>query len=518
MSTSYVLPSFLILENRENRKPKRTFHRDFQSNLIGLGVRPKNHIFERIKNKNLMVNVYRKLYQISQDIYCNFDNAKIIGIHTGVNSNVGYKVGTMITDDILIWICSVVYQTQFIAKKRLTKNDKLHIYNNKLEKWTSGIICDVTNDTLTIDTTEKNVKNSEVECVNHLNKLVLIWNINSYLANNLNEYDQDRWFLSKRIANCVMSFIVGAVPVVTVKINRWSMLMKIPLDDSYLDTIRLKYDINKSMEPKSIFFNQKMEFPFPNTIDDKPIKTLTLQKLPNGPWIPSSGYNDQSQCDTWLDLTAECINGYDKRLRCPPKYHSMEHMTQNFGIIITKSKIGKYTCGTATLLGLQGYNKQYGCRIQYGITCAHNLVTVFNNRIVRPESNHSIWFKQLQNVNETDCKELNTFNVVGYHIYEKYEEKHRDYYSGDYSYPYAKLDSGFDIALIEIKDDNFDLCNQYKKHFMVDHTSNNCAGVKIIGYPGEQDKFGELYGMIGRIDESYVNYKTGGEIINLRWY
>ena len=44
---------FLILENRENRKPKRTFHRDFQSNLIGLRVRPKNHIFERIKNKIL---------------------------------------------------------------------------------------------------------------------------------------------------------------------------------------------------------------------------------------------------------------------------------------------------------------------------------------------------------------------------------------------------------------------------------------------------------------------------------
>ena len=162
--------------------------------------------------------------------------------------------------------------------------------------------------------------------------------------------------------------------------------------------------------------------------------------------------------------------------------------------------------GTGVLLNACKYSNEYKCNIQYGLTAAHNVIYISPVNGLETESEY-IKFEIRSNIADHKSKVIHEFEVINREIYPKYYDNPKEY-------------SGYDIALIEIKDKNNILKNI--KHIPIKRINTKHTNIaKIIGYPGSYKNnitTNWLYGMTGKykiqkkqtlLDYSDINTSMG---------
>eukprot|EP01083_Nonionella_stella_P212415 767128_1 len=228
---------------------------------------------------------------------------------------------------------------------------------------------------------------------------------------------------------------------------------------------------------------------YPSNIPEKewkPIEVLSRYKQDKEGIVSSNG--DQRIRATPNDYKNKCKQIYNiGRLKMEYSSNSNENEQKNTEDI----KHNSYHFGTGFIIHHQLHKS-------FILTAAHNLVHIekYNkNKLSFPEF---IWFE----INENKYKgfqKISTYPVVRRYIHPKYIK-----YCKENNIPEEA--TGFDIAIVEVMDTTNTL--QKIKPFQIrSHNSSllNHSDIKIIGFPGEESKLGELYGMKGNCMIKYLN-------------
>ena len=199
---------------------------------------------------------------------------------------------------------------------------------------------------------------------------------------------------------------------------------------------------------------------------------------------------DKNKTEQWIPMKTQTLpmnDGIiiDDRIKAP--LSNINDILKNIGcLVMTYLNIpNPQRRGTAVLLNACKYSNKYKCNIQYGLTAAHNVVYIdpVTELKMKPDF---IEFEIRNNIKNHKSRIIHIFDVINVEIYPKYYDNPTEY-------------SGYDIALIEIKDKNNILKNI--KHIPIKSINIKHTNIaKIMGYPSKyKDSIitNWLYGMTG---------------------